>query len=402
MTSNRLRSVSRSSACLLAAAALWIGAAPARAGVFGDPSSFEQVRRHLGAHREDVALVAYTVRPDGTPDPADPVLMHNADTPMPLASTIKVVLLAAYARDVVATRLDPLAEVPVGDWERYYLPGTDGGAHPDALAELGIPADGEGFALDPTTAVTIDRLVWAMIRHSDNAAADWLRVRLGDAAVAATIADAGLTGQDQPPSMLGVVLAWSNHERPSISAARIEQYVREPGSFAAEVRRLEAAYLDPAWRDAELTWRRTAPDAMTIWDLRPAVDRLAPRGTAADYARLMAGAVTGTCISEEVSAVMRVYLQWLMEFPGMDQVFETAGVKGGSLDGAVLTEAGYYVPLAGDFAGRPRVCVLFMRRMPVLAYFAMTRSGSHQMLEMGVVLDRAFGEKVRRTLAPAR
>jgi len=45
-----------------------------------------------------VALVSYTAEPDGSPDPA---VFRNPDVPMPLASTIKVVVLAAYAREVV-------------------------------------------------------------------------------------------------------------------------------------------------------------------------------------------------------------------------------------------------------------------------------------------------------------
>src|SRR5689334_13364850 len=89
----------------------------------------DDVLGYLVQHRKDAALVSFTVTPDGSPDPADPVILVNADQPMALASTIKIVVLAAYAREVAAGRLDPQAELPIGEWERFYLPGTDGGAH---------------------------------------------------------------------------------------------------------------------------------------------------------------------------------------------------------------------------------------------------------------------------------
>ena len=96
---------------------------------------------------------------------------------MTLASTIKIVVLAAYAREVAAGRLDPHAELPIREWERFYLPGTDGGAHAAALAALGIPTDQDGFASNPEAAVSWDRIAQAMIRSSDNAATDLLLIR---------------------------------------------------------------------------------------------------------------------------------------------------------------------------------------------------------------------------------
>ena len=56
----------------------------------------------------------------------------------PLASAVKVVHLAAYARAVAAGELSPDERVPLADWERWHLPGTDGGAHPRALERLGV------------------------------------------------------------------------------------------------------------------------------------------------------------------------------------------------------------------------------------------------------------------------
>lgn len=102
---------------------------------------------------------------------------HLAERARPIASAVKVVHLTAYAQAVAAGRLDPNAPVTVAEWERWYIAGADGGAHPAALAALGV---------DPTGTVRWDDIVAAMIDFSDNAATDLLTATLGvDALTAA-------------------------------------------------------------------------------------------------------------------------------------------------------------------------------------------------------------------------
>src|SRR6185503_11397051 len=64
-----------------------------------DVSSPEKVLDYLRQHRRDVAFVSYSVKPDGSIDTRNPAVALNANEPMPLASTQKIVILAAYARE---------------------------------------------------------------------------------------------------------------------------------------------------------------------------------------------------------------------------------------------------------------------------------------------------------------
>ena len=133
------------------------------------------------------------------------VVEHRPEDPQVLASAVKVVHLAAYSRAVAGGALDPDEQVPLTDWERWYVPGTDGGAHPEALKRLGIANDGIG-ATDPSSTVRLDDMVTAMIQESDNAVPDYLRHRLGDQA----IVDAAATGgwdDFEVPSLAGTFLA---------------------------------------------------------------------------------------------------------------------------------------------------------------------------------------------------
>ncbi|MBF6320989.1 serine hydrolase [Nocardia cyriacigeorgica] len=117
------------------------------------------------------------------------VIERRADDQQPLASVVKVVHLAAYARAVAAGTLDPQETVPVSDWERWYLPGADGGAHPAARTRL------------TGATITLDQLVSAMIRESDN---EWALARryADDSAYRTTI-----QSKTMPP--LDIQMAWA-------------------------------------------------------------------------------------------------------------------------------------------------------------------------------------------------
>lgn len=72
--------------------------------------------------------------------------------------------------------------VSVSDWEEWYVPLLDGGAHSRALHHLGV-GDRDGAAADLTQRVSVSDLVEVMIRFSDSAAPDLLRTIVGDVAL---------------------------------------------------------------------------------------------------------------------------------------------------------------------------------------------------------------------------
>jgi hypothetical protein len=372
----------------LFAALLAISSLPAGAQPLSTPGD---VLDYLVQHRKDVTLVSFSA------DEPDAALLVNADQPMTLASTIKVVVLAAYAREVAAGRLDPDADLAIREWERFYLPGTDGGAHAVALAALGIPADQEGFARDPEAAISWDRIAQAMIRSSDNAATDLLLIRLGDGAVRATLVEAGLARHPQPLSLLGLFLSWENHDQGSLTNARLKKLKRmSPKAYAAEVRRLRDRYLDEGWREAELLWRREHASSYKLE--AQAAQALFPKGTAREYARIMTEVLQGSFLSPEVSEVMRWHLGWPMEIPGNAENFLNFADKGGALAG-VLTEAMYFTPRRGDFGDTPHVSVLFLRNLPADAFASLTQTFAHQLFLVELGLSRSFAEEAEERLS---
>ena len=190
----------------------------------------------LAAQPDDVALVVDDGR--GAPDS---VVSHAPERPMPLASAVKIVHVAAYGRAVAEGRLNPDEPVQLADWERWYLP-SDGGAHIATLDLLGVPHDAAGNAADPQRTVPLSALVAGMVQQSDNAATDYLRDRLGDQALVDAATAGGWRDLDLP-SELGAQLALVRpQEAPPLSAPRT---ARGPAELALAQRFAS----DPAFRD---------------------------------------------------------------------------------------------------------------------------------------------------------
>ncbi|WP_037369762.1 serine hydrolase [Amycolatopsis orientalis] len=146
----------------------------------------------LAAHRADVSAVFS----DGT----GRRFGHLPDRSLTIASAIKAVHLLAYTTAVAQGRLDPAEQVRVGDWDARHPYVGDGpvgaGSHLNALTYLGIPCDEHGVAKDPERRVPLRNIAETMIFFSDNAAADYLRARLGDGALRAAAARGGWSRPD--------------------------------------------------------------------------------------------------------------------------------------------------------------------------------------------------------------
>lgn len=234
-------------------------------------------------------------------------LERRADTARPVASANKVVHLTAYSRAVVAGRLDPAATVPVREWERWYLPDTDGGAHPAAVQMLGTTSAGTAGW---------DQLVQAMIVSSDNAVPD-LRAELGDAALVDAAAAAGWSPLDLP-SCLGETLL-----------VTVPGRAGEPRRQVAAMPAGEFADGGPI-RQVALATREPTDDDTVVYRWAGGT----PAATVRRLAGLHLAAATDRLDSPEVSGLVRGYLERSPAHrlpPGA----LGSGSKGGSLPGVL-------------------------------------------------------------------
>lgn len=345
------------SACLVATTFLTASSFQAQ-----EPDPSEIALDYLVRHSDRMALVHYAVNPDGTANQDFSSIAHRADLPLPLASTVKIMLLATYAREVAAGHLNPSEAITLGDWQQHYH--WNFGNHPEALASLGIATDELGLALDPSTTVPLDLIVRVMIRYSDNAATDYLLSRLGKDHFMATMAEAGLTAQETQFTLMGLTMTLANHEQGPITDSRLQTLLAmDRESYVAEAERLRDLYLDPEWRQEEILWvleNDIHIDPATIATL---LDTHYPKGTAREYARVMAEVITDNFLSPTISSIMRPHLERDLVGSGLEDLFFTMGTKGGDMEGT-LTMAFYTIPKVGELAGQPVVSVLFLNGLP--------------------------------------
>ncbi|NKY58229.1 serine hydrolase [Nocardia flavorosea] len=264
------------------------------------------------------------------------VVQRRAGEPQPTASANKVVPLAAYARAVADGELDPQEQVPVAEWERWYLPGTDGGAHERARARLG----GE--------TVTLDQLVSAMIRESDNAVPDYLRERLGDQALIDAAAAGGWEGY-RPSSKLGEIIR-----------------LLGPGGDEWQTARRYAG--DSAYRADIRSRPLPEPETQTRWAETTAT--ASARQLAAIH-RAIADGSFGTGAD-----VARAHLEWQQPPPG----YEAIGFKGGTYPG-VLADAFYLRAADGTVA----TAVLLDHRMSIDVWAEAISTLSQQQVLVGAM-----------------
>ncbi|MCG5051784.1 MAG: serine hydrolase [Myxococcales bacterium] len=359
-----------------------------------DPDAFLEALPPL---RDDVALVAFTVGPEGKPVPGEGVVRHNADQMFPLAAVSRIPVLLAYARAVDEGRVTADEAVTVSEWERHYLPGTDGGAHGKALRAFDLKLAQGGFALEPRKTVTLDQLATAMITHGDHAAGDYLIGRLGEGFVDAVVRDAGLQHHDPvlPNAALFLLASTAGDE----AGARALLAKGRPAVAQAARTAWQAFLRDEAGTPAQRTWldKHPTPEAgvQSLWS-----DQAMTQGAAGEYADLLARVAVGAWGTPKQGEIVRRHLGWPLALEGNAELFTALGSKGGTLV-SIMTEAMYAVPKQGDFQGKTRVVVFFQRRMPSLRWFALVRSFIHQHFMLKLAVDRAFFEATDTQLRSA-
>ena len=332
----------------------------------------QQILREPG----NVGLVAYELGRE------EQGLYLNPEQPLPLASVVKIVHLVAYADAVRAGELDPAQPVLLADLEHYYLPNSDLGAHPDAVADL--RAEGRVFGDPP--AVLLEDVPRMMMQYSSNAATDYLHLLLGQERLETTITNLGMSSHTAPCPFLGQFLLMS-HGRGAAAG-----YLAEPLRYGGDATAATLAYRDAAESALSRGWR--ARDRRPDMEVQMLYSELFnAHASAADYARLMGLIAENQLGTWDHSVLIRRYLEWPTAFPA-NQSLAWLGYKGGSLPG-VLTASYYAQPW--DRA-RPVVVALFFHDLPLQTYREWRRSLPNDELARWLLYDAGAIDTLRLIL----
>ncbi|MEL7672439.1 MAG: serine hydrolase [Chloroflexota bacterium] len=297
--------------------------------------------QYITQHLDDLAVVCF--------DPATPEtgVYHNADERFPLAATLKIVILAAYAERIDAGEAALDDTFPADALDAYFLPGSDTGAHA-LFAEEIIAGRRE---------LTLDDLLGGLIVYSSDAVADFLLSRLDNRAIVSLYRRLGLAHTDAPFGMLGLYLVMSNHETGIADPEHLSK-----AAFWKEHAWLAEKYLtDAAWREAERAYRARPDSGLPDYAVQAAfLSRFGAHGTAAELTALIQAAYSGETLAPGAQEIMRRYLDWpLAGVTPLDAQFAHFGAKSGAWPGVLA--ATYYTI---DHAGQATALTVLLRHIP--------------------------------------
>ncbi|WP_199136113.1 serine hydrolase [Pedobacter sp. ASV12] len=268
----------------------------------------------------------------------------NSNQVMPLASAAKTIIAITFAKQVATKKISPATKVAVQDLAKYYIPNTDGQAHPSWLKSIGKSA---------ADSVTLLQVAQGMIKFSSNANTEYLQDLLGLALINKNLAALQLKSH-QPLYYFtaGATMATLRPEGKS-NEAWITELSTMP--LAAYAKKCEEAHrklkADPNYVK-QFSFARLPLSVQKVWS-----DRLVG-ATTYDYAQLMQKILNGKFFEPKVQSVLESIMEWPMAYPGNQAMFNHLGQKGGST-AFVLTDAFY----ASAKNGAKIACAFFFNNL---------------------------------------
>jgi D-alanyl-D-alanine carboxypeptidase len=266
----------------------------------------------------------------------DSILAHlNENKMMPLASTVKIMVAIEFAKQAAQKIFEEDKLVALSELDRYYLPNTDGDAHPDWLAyekKMGHIKNDSIPVLD---------VARGMIMFSSNANTEYLMDLLGPDNVKNNIE---LLGIKQHSAIYPLVASLFMYQNPlkkkeesilkGIKSLNEEQYCR----YIYDMHKALAydTILKSKFRPQDLTMKM-----QKLWS-----DRL-PASTTKEYVRICKVLNNRKFFDENTYGLIAEVLETIMENPANRTWLIHAGMKGGSTTW-VLTKALYATTKAGD------------------------------------------------------
>jgi len=348
--------------------------------------STDSFLEYSATHPEQVAIATWEIGHEGSG------ISFNAARAQPTSYASALLVLAAYAADAVSEGHSE-AEVQLAHWERYWLPGTDGGAHLAALLDArasGALQDDAG----PEAQLRFRDVVRAMIRHADPSALDVLINHLGRTRLTERVIGLGF-GQDAVPLPASAV------QLSLLTGAAAPELL-------ARFRALRAgAYADQVWaqfhalrESGELRARslERLEQQGTGFSLRESAElsaALSPRASAEQYGRLMEQIANG-----ELSGA--AYMRAQLEQPpsaarGREELQLLGSVR--------ASEPGLYASVSyGHARGaeRTRVLVVMLQKLPMAVWLQLSSGSLLRRFEAELLSDEGFRSKVKSRLDPQR
>ncbi|MNI31397.1 hypothetical protein D3C73_852810 [compost metagenome] len=245
----------------------------------------------------------------------------GAEIKRPLASVVKIMVLAEFAEQVVAGVIDMEEEVSLSSLNRFYIPKTDGGAHSkwlDNLKEQGLDLDAK---------CTLKEVARGMILYSSNANTEFLIEKLGLEAINHRIQEWGLEQHDLIyPLSSSMLIAAYLMDTMELSKKQVTAYIADLSYSDYTNKALEIFNL--LQNDEEGKWINQLNRQETKGSkLQELWSKNLPGSTVQEYAHMLADIQEGKLLSEQAQPIFHELMEMKLKNP---DPFVYVGQKGGS------------------------------------------------------------------------
>jgi len=301
---------------------------------------------------------------------------QNPDKMMPLASTVKIIIAIEYAEQSSKGIINPDELVPISELDKFYVPKTDGNAHPAWLQSISREIIDEK--------VTNGEITKGMIKFSSNANTEWLlnklgvenvnnqidRLKLKNHTEIYYIVSALFVGKELFQGQKGKAL------KEKLSNLQLSEYIKTTHIIH------EKLLVDTLYKkdlgDFSL-------DIQKIWS-----DNL-PASTVSDYLDIMKKINSRTYFDSKTQKYLDDIMEYILENPANREWLEHSGMKGGST-AFVLTKALY----STDKKGNKTELAYFLNDLSI---WEMTRLQiSMNAFELNILTNRGFRDKLKNQL----
>ena len=296
----------------------------------------------------------------------------NNSLVMPLASTVKILVAIEYAEQAAEGKINPDKVVLKEELDLYYIPKTDGGAHPRWLENLG------------NKPITLREVAKGMIRFSSNANTEYLCDLLGLANINLQREKLGLSNHTDVYNIVSALFVGKElypdlKEKDKVEKLKnlsIEDYINASETIHKKLK------TDSNYKN-ELG--KMNLDLQRLWS-----DNL-PASTTSDYASIMQKLNAKQHFSEEVYLFLDEVMEQVMNNPANQSWLKHSGTKGGST-AFVLTKALY----ATDKEGNTTELALFFNNLKVMENLQL-QMGLND-FELSLLTQPEFVEKMIKEL----
>lgn len=300
----------------------------------------------------------------------------NENKLMPLASTVKIMVALEFAQQAVKHVIRENSYVALSELDKYYIPNTDGGAHP---AWLKYAKDTKVLKGDSVKLIDVAR---GMIMFSSNANAEYLMDLLGFDNVKDNIALFGLKQHTAIYPLVGSIFLYQIPKKStedklikSLAALSDKKYSMEAYDRHLDLK--EDSSFKSTFKPEQFSLK-----LQKLWS-----DRL-PSSTTKEYIEVVQALNKREVLDEDAFFHVAEILEFPMESKAFQAVFKHYGVKGGST-GFVLTHVIYFTMKDGT---RMELAIFFNDLTPEEEQ---KLEGWLDPFEAQIIFDPAFRERLK-------